>query len=238
MNQRVTAPESIIPDAAMVAEYLERHPDFFEQHLELLTRLQVPHPSGVATSLVERQLQMLREQNRQLHSKLNELVAVARNNDGLAKRMQSLALSLLEADDLDEMLTGTQCLLREEFGADAVVLRLAASTRQQSLNDNSAFIDPDRLAPFASLLHSGKPRCGRLTSEQYRCLFDSGTAAIASTALVPLRGTDWQGLLAIGSNDDQRFHPGMGTLFLQRIGELLSTALGPYLFPLQPAASV
>jgi hypothetical protein len=74
-----------------------------------------------------------------------------------------------------------------------------------------------------------------LTSQQTRYLFDDAAAQIASTALVPLGGFDWKGLMGIGSRDHRRFHPGMGTLFLSRIGELISHALQLHL---QKPASV
>ena len=50
-------------------------------------------------------------------------------------------------------------------------------------------------------------------------------ATVASAALIPLGGGEWRGLLVVGSVNPGRFHPGVGTLFLERIGELVSQAL-------------
>jgi len=39
-----------------VTDYLVRHPEFFESHGEVLAKLKVPHPTGRAVSLIERQV--------------------------------------------------------------------------------------------------------------------------------------------------------------------------------------
>jgi uncharacterized protein YigA (DUF484 family) len=44
-----------------------------------------------------------------------------------------------------------------------------------------------------------------------------------------LRTSQTFGLLALGSPDPQRFHAGMGTLFLTRLAELASVAAGRFL---------
>ena len=41
----------------------------------------------------------------------------------------------------------------------------------------------------------------------------------------PLRDGDAFGLLALASEDAQRFYPEMGTLYLKRLGELVAAAI-------------
>ena len=45
-------------DAHTVAEYLRLHPAFFAEYDELLPDLIIPHQSGQAVSLVERQVKL------------------------------------------------------------------------------------------------------------------------------------------------------------------------------------
>ena len=73
-----------------IVDYLLSHPEFFEAHPELLVKLKVPHPSGTAVSLIERQVEVLRGQNRQLERKLVDLIEVARANDTLIERIHRL----------------------------------------------------------------------------------------------------------------------------------------------------
>jgi uncharacterized protein YigA (DUF484 family) len=148
-----------------------------------------------------------------LHDKLLELVAIARDNDRLAERVQRLALDLLDArGGLDELLHGIKAILRDEFNADCIALCLEAALVAGSGAEE--FLRPEALALFEGLLQVGKSRCGRLRPEQATALFGDCAPQVASAALVPLGDGRWRGLLAVGSWDEQRFHPGAGTLFL------------------------
>ena len=229
MNERQNALALDQDTEQTIAAYLRAYPDFFTRHLELLESLHIPHPCHPAQSLLERQVALLREQNTQLRKKLRELLEVARDNECLSKRMQSLTLGLIEATSLDDMLLNIQCVLRDEFNADFIALRLAARPLQNDLIMEREFVSAHDLQTFAKLMRADRPFCGRLTAEQTLNLFDDAAPCIASAALVPLRGTDWSGLLAIGSIDQSRFYSGAGTVFLSRIGELIAHALQPFL---------
>lgn len=233
MTSGVNAPPNPRLEEAIV-EYLRSHPDFFNRHLELLDSLRVPHPCRPAVSLIERQLLRLREENTRYRERLRELVTVARENESLAQRMQALMVGLMEAADLHETMNALQAVLRDDFNADFTVLRLVAEPlvgeADRECMASWTFTDAGDLAILQGLLGTRKAFCGRLTREQARCLFDD-PVPLGSVALIPLQGGGWWGLLAVGSRDQERFFPGMGTLFLTRIGELVSHALSPYLRP-------
>ncbi|MDX1655975.1 MAG: DUF484 family protein [Candidatus Competibacteraceae bacterium] len=213
----------------LVADYLRDHPDFFTRHLELLNTLTVPHDCHPAVSLIERQLALFREQNVRLRRKLLELIEMAQRNDRIAERMQRLSLVLIEADTLEDLLMGIQAVLRDEFSAEFTALRLAARPLGEDPGVAEVFVSPAALAPLERILSAGSPQCGRFSQDQLNPLFADSAPRIASAVLVPVRGTDWQGLLAVGSREEGRFQPGMGTLFLRRMGELIGCALAPYL---------
>ena len=85
-TQRKRGFEETVTDEEAVAQYLQNHPEFFEGYADLLARMRIPHPAGGAVSLVERQMSILRQQNRQFERKLVDLVEVARSNDQLTSR--------------------------------------------------------------------------------------------------------------------------------------------------------
>lgn len=233
MNEGLKASPSIDPHVEQtVAEYLKIHTDFFTRHLELLNTLRIPHPCGSAISLIERQILLLREQNAQFRKRLLDLVEVARYNDHLSERMQRLALGLIEANGLDELLHIIKEVMRDEFNADFTALRLAAQPLETGLANEEEFLDAEALASFESVLKADRPICGRLTDAQAWLLFGRAASQIASAAIIPLQGPDWRGILVIGSLDKERFQPTLGTLFLSRIGSLISHALRVHLSPL------
>jgi len=99
MNGELEKPLADEVDEKMVADYLRHHADFFERHQGLLAELHLPHKTGVAVSLVERQIKVLREQRKQLKNKLGGLIRNAQYNEELSQRLHQLTLKLLSAGD-------------------------------------------------------------------------------------------------------------------------------------------
>lgn len=211
-----------------VAEYLAAHPDFFESRLELLNDLRIPHPTQNKTvSLVERQLMSLRDQAQQNRRQLQELVTVARENERLGRQLHELTLALIETATFDELINTLQDELRGQFQADAVELRLFSQAElEKAVNEG----EPGP-AVFRNLMDQGRPKCGVLNTDQLAYLFGSQATETGSVALVPISAKRTLGILAIGSRDPARFHPGKGTDFLRRLGEVVSRTLQVMLEP-------
>jgi uncharacterized protein YigA (DUF484 family) len=218
-------------DEERIERYLGLNPDFFERHQTLLARLRLPHMrTGSAVSLVERQVEVLREQKTDADRRLGEFVAVARANDQLADRIHRFTRRLLRAADAVSALHTLEASLREDFDAFHSVLLLTAPTETLRGASNEPFLrmvasDDANMRSFEALLATGKPRCGQVRDTQRDFLFGPESATIGSVALVPLGDSGALGLLALGSAERERFHPGMSTEFLKRMGELISDAL-------------
>lgn len=218
-------------DDAGVADYLQRHPDFFERHPDLVAVLRVPHPSGGAISLIERQVELLRQHNRQLERKLVDLIEIARANDAAVERIHQLALVLMESEDLIDLLAALQDSLRNRFGAEAVAICLFrgdAGSLQGGPARRIAADDP-ALAQFANFLKGGKPQCGRLRPAQLEFLFDGAAADVGSAALIPLGEHAELGFVAVGARSEDHFSPALGTVYLGHIGALVACALRRFL---------
>ncbi len=215
-----------------VAEYLQTYPDFFERNGPLLAKLRLPHlrDAGSTVSLVERQVEVLRERNQSLERKLKELVDVARANDALADRIHRLSQRLIRAHTLLDTINAVEASLREDFDARNSVLVLFLPEARSQEEAAGRFLrtfdlnDPE-IKTFESLLQAGKPRCGQIRDAQRDFLFGKDSVEIGSVALTPLGPKGAMGILAIGASDAERFHPAMSTEFLSRIGELVAYAL-------------
>ena len=216
-----------------VIEYLHKHPRFFEGNLNLLSEMSLPHPSGNAISLIERQVNVLRDNNHKLEQKLNNLIQIARENDRLNARIQKMVLALMEAQGLDESIYALQTTLHEEFNADSIALRIFRKPNDPEGLDTKMFISRDNEIEelFSSFFNQNKPLCGALDARQADLLFEDNAEAIISSALVPIVKDNCFGILAIGSYDINRFHSAMGTVFLTYIGEMVGRSLDPHLQP-------
>ena len=211
-----------------IAAYLQRNPEFFERHQALLARLKLPHARGGSTiSLIERQIEVLREKQAALESKLAELVRVARANDAIADRLHRFTRRLLRGAPRSETLRRIEAGLREDFDAFNATLVLIGDAPEP---EAPAFVrtvraDDAQLKSFETLFASGRPRCGQARDSQREFLFGPEGVSMGSVALVPLGEKGAVGLLALGSADRDRFHPGMSTEFLARLADLVADAL-------------
>ena len=226
---RGVEPDSVSED--QIAEHLVAHPEFFERHPGVLTRLKLPHQRGsAAISLVERQVLVLREKHAALEQKLRELIENGRTNDATADRTHRLTRRLLRARDPGAVVAALETSLREDFGASRWVILIT----DPSLSALESAASPHlRVVPrgspelkiFETFFESARPRSGQIRDTQRDYLFGADGSQVGSTVLVPLGERAGLGLLAIASHDTERYLPTMSTDFLVRIGEIVSEAI-------------
>ena len=208
--------------AEEVAQFFRSHPQFFDQHPELLESIYVPHPyGGRAIPLSERQILSLRDKVKLLEAKLGELLKFGEANDALSEKVHRLAAGLLGARDFAAAAQALRFHLREDFAVPHVALRLWGRPLPAGAPESAPVADELR----ARVEAMGAPLCGPAAGSPFLPWFGDAEEHVRSLALVPLGQTRAAGLLALGSEDAQRFYAEMGTLYLRRIGELTAAAL-------------
>ncbi len=205
-----------------VAAYLKEHPEFFEQYAEVVADVFIPHPhGGRAISISERQILTLRERGKQLEGKLTEMIQFGEENDVIGEKVHRLVLALVGARDLPALRHAIDYNLREDFSVPHVALKLWHPAADDGVSEATRVF-------ASSLVH---PHCGPLAMADTAAFFGEAAPLLKSYAYVALRGADSFGLLALASEDAQRFYPEMGTLYLTRIGEIISACLRRQLEP-------
>lgn len=201
-----------------IAAYLMQHPDFLVHHPEVLAKVHIPHGAGGAISLIERQVAVLREQLGAERGRLSHLMARARDYERLSSGLHELTVRLIVARDMTQAYHALEMVLREEFCADAVALKLFPVEPDQRASDPlvNAFID---------FIDRDRCLCGPLRPNQSEPLFGDNAPSIQSAALIPITSHDRTGVLAIGSSDAKRFTSDMGTDLLERLGAIASAKL-------------
>ena len=208
--------------AEEVAQFFRTHPQFFDQHPELLEAIYVPHPyGGRAIPLAERQILSLRDKVKLLEGKLAELIKFGEANDAISEKVHRLAVALVGARDFPALAQSLYFHLREDFSVPHVALRLWGRVLPAGTPEGAPVEDALR----AQVEAMGAPQCGPAAASPFLAWFGDAREHIRSMALVPLGQTRAFGLLALGSEDAQRFYAEMGTLYLRRIGELTAAAL-------------
>ena len=210
-----------------VAAYLKEHPDFFENYADVVADVLIPHPhGGRAISISERQILTLRDRAKQLEAKMGELIQFGEENDVISEKVHRLTLAMVGVRDLPALMHAAAFNLREDFAVPHVVLRL---WHPGALADSSDPRTSDATQAFAASL--SHPHCGPLAMADTAGLFGEAAPLLKSFAYVALRGKETFGLLALASEDAQRFYPEMGTLYLTRIGEVAAACLLRFLEP-------
>lgn len=219
--------EDLTPE--QVADYLRANPDFFVEQDELLRSLTLPHDSGRAISLVERQVHLFREQRDTLRRELVELVSIARHNDRLFEKSKRLLMQVIEARTLNDMAAAIDDSIRGDFGLDAAsVLLFTDQTLPDASQGALHVVSPDLARTRLGMLLDGERAvCGQFRESEREFLFPDREEPIASVALVPLRHEELVGVFAVGSCQPGYFDQSMGSLFLSYISDTLSRLLPP-----------
>ncbi|MBX9850010.1 MAG: DUF484 family protein [Rhodocyclaceae bacterium] len=214
-------------DPNEVARYLQSHPEFFEHYADLLAHVHIPSPhGGKAISITERQIGILRDKSRQLEGKMSELIGFGEENDIISEKVHRLGVALLGAKDLASAVATIYDHIGNNFAVPHVLVRL------WGVGSGGA----PEFAPVADVLKAQvgamtHPYCGAIAGQEVAGWFDEH---VRSVAQVPLRepsthGTTHEGacfgVLLFASEDVRRFYADMGTLYLERIGDLAAAAL-------------
>lgn len=212
-----------------VAQFLKDHPDFFSQHTELLSALSVPHPySGQTISLGERQVMLLRDRARGLEVKLREFIQFAEENDAIGEKLHRLALGLQRGRSLEAVLQALYLSLREDFNVPHACLRLWTPAPLPEAVAGLVEFTPVSDRIWETVTGLAHPRCGHEAPEEVMMWFGESATHLRSFALAPLREPQVQGLLALASEDFQRFYPEMGTLYLTWLAEQAAAAVSRF----------
>ena len=218
-----------------VSRYLTDNPEFFNRKADLLLGLSIPHESGAAISLLERQVAMYRERNLELQNRINDFIFNAEENDALFERTRIVILELLKTNNLDELSNAVELTLKSEFAAHASRLFFIGANfpdnKDQTVENNLRTLEekPARKT-LGKLFEKKRTFCCELTPEQAKLLFPDTKKDILSAAIIPvhlneaLRKESGMGMptLVIGSEKHNHFNTSLDTLFLDFIGEILS----------------
>lgn len=203
-----------------VVAYLKENPEFFVRQPGVLEALELRHEASGAESLIEHQVVVLRERLAELQQRLDQFRHRAQENEAVLRRVHDLYLALVRSADSQRLLADFSERMRHDFNCDAC--RIVLLHEESELETIPGLVERRESEAVRALAARGIV-CGRLATETLSELFDEDTAAqTRSTAVVPLG--DW-GLLALASGDEDKFYPGMGTLFLELMGLMLEQSL-------------
>lgn len=212
----------------LVKQYLCDHQDFFVNHPDLLDEIRLPHESGEAVSLIERQVSVLRDRNKEMRNRLSNLLDNARENDRLFDKTKRLVLAMLECNDFGDLVDALYYSFDKEFLIPHTRLIVfgnektpSSVARIENINYAKGFL--------GKRLKASRIVSGGLDARETQFLFDNDAEKIGSAAIAVLSHGNIMGVLAIGNPDPEYYRSSMGTLFLGHIAEVLDRLIPKYL---------
>jgi uncharacterized protein len=226
VNSKVNAELS----SEQVAEFLKKNPNFFAEHDDLILDLTIPHESGKAISLLERQVTLLRASGIEARQKLGNLLENARNNDQLFDTTRNLVLALLRARNTTELGEACQDQLGNLANIDALEVIFVQHEHLNVADTVRTYPPKKMMQDFKDVFRLKRTHCGAMEKWQLDILFPTAGDSIKSTALCPVvNNGEVFALLAFGSNGEEYFNTNLDTLFLDFIGSVVGAILSKQL---------
>lgn len=217
------------PTADDVAAFLTANPDFFTDHEDLLTGLQLPDSRKGTVSLVEKQIDVLRGKHRKTRDQLNAFVEAAEQNKDIFDKSSRLILDLMAASKSSVFFEALERSLKRDFKCKAYSLLIFGKPRQ--INHFTSRIPADSAREYVgALMKAREPTLGVLRASEQDFLFRHQSEKVKSAAVLAVRERNKRfALLAIGSEDPHYFSPAQDTLFIGFIADALAKLLPRHL---------
>jgi len=217
------------PIDKVVREFLRDNPTFLDENTDILETMVLPHNSGKAVSLVERQVGVLRDRNSEMRSRLDNMLQTAKDNDLLFEKTKRLVLNLLEAKTLGALVEAVYDSLGKDYGIEFYSLTLFGDDKKLPRTMARVASTEKANERVGTLIGANRAVCGILREDEMVFLFGERGRQVGSVAAVPLRYDSLYGILAVGNSDPNFYKSSMGTLFLSYIAEILNRVLPNHL---------
>ena len=195
-------------DAKDVELFLLDNLDFFESRESLLSEMKFKDSTSSASSLLERQIYKLRDEQKDLMGLLTSFIQTAQLNEDLFNKSKELTLSILDASDKDEVISAVQNDFTKSFNINNCQLNFYSNSEIDNIEKETGMS-----------FHKGAIHCGSFSSEKMEFLF--GDSKVESAAIAVLVNKTEIGLLKLGSYERTRYLGDEDTTFIEYIRDIL-----------------
>ena len=195
-------------DAKDVELFLLDNLDFFESRESLLSEMKFKDSTSSASSLLERQIYKLRDEQKDLMGLLTSFIETAQLNEDLFNKSKELTLSILDASDKDEVISAVQNDFTKSFNINNCQLSFYSNSEIDNIEKETGMS-----------FHKGAIHCGSFSSEKMEFLF--GDSKVESAAIAVLINKTEIGLLKLGSYERTRYLGDEDTTFIEYIRDIL-----------------
>ena len=210
--------------AEQVIAFLRENPNFFKTHPQLIADMNFTHETDGAVSLIQRQVELLREHQNTTRKRLAELTGFARTNEALLDRILALSVSMAGASTPKAILKNLTKVIIQDFGLDSVYLIVEQKNWPMG-NENIVGLTADDLGKLRNAVYNLSVFVGRPPAKVKDLILQDKTDKTASIAMSRFKYRGVDTYLIIGSADQNHFTSDMSTDFVAYIAECLQALL-------------
>ena len=200
-------------DPRDVEIFLLENLDFFKDRESLISELKFNHSSaGTASSLLERQIHRLRDEQKELMDLLSSFMKTASLNEDLFNKSKDLTLNILGSTSNEEITKTVKQAFLEKFNVDVCELSFYENEEIEDLENKTGLS-----------LHKGAIHCGPYAKEKISTIFKN--QEVQSMVLSVFISGKKIGILALGSFDRSKYLGDEDTTFIQYIRDIVEKRL-------------
>ena len=200
-------------DPKDVEIFLLENLDFFKDRESLISELKFNHSSaGTASSLLERQIHRLRDEQKELMDLLSNFMKTASLNEDLFNKSKDLTLNIIGSTSNEEITKTVKQAFLEKFNVDVCELSFYENEEIEDLENKTGLS-----------LHKGAIHCGPYAKEKISTIFKN--QEVQSMVLSVFISGKKIGILALGSFDRSKYLGDEDTTFIKYISDIVEKRL-------------
>jgi uncharacterized protein YigA (DUF484 family) len=200
-------------DPKDVEIFLLKNLDFFKDRESLISELKFNHSSaGTASSLLERQIHRLRDEQKELMDLLSNFMKTASLNEDLFNKSKDLTLNIIGSTSNEEITKTVKQAFLEKFNVDVCELSFYENKEIEDLENKTGLS-----------LHKGAIHCGPYAKEKISTIFKN--QEVQSMVLSVFISGKKIGILALGSFDRSKYLGDEDTTFIKYISDIVEKRL-------------
>ena len=200
-------------DPKDVEIFLLKNLDFFKDRESLISELKFNHSSaGTASSLLERQIHRLRDEQKELMDLLSNFMKTASLNEDLFNKSKDLTLNIIGSTSNEEITKTVKQAFLKKFNVDVCELSFYKNKEIEDLENKTGLS-----------LHKGAIHCGPYAKEKISTIFKN--QEVQSMVLSVFISGKKIGILALGSFDRSKYLGDEDTTFIQYIRDIVEKRL-------------
>ena len=224
-DSKVNKPSVLSSEDILI--YLNEHPEFLQQHPQILENQALDHECGDASSLLERQVKVLRQRVQDYANKLDGLVATAQRNDSQFEKTKDLISTLGGCQNLSQVTAALKASFIDAFQADIVKLIILQDSEEQAPDLVTLSANAEEAKALTSITEKTDAFCTPVKNSPLAGMLADTAKPMHSCAVLPIHYQQQAlGLIIIASAAEDHYSKELDTLFLNHVATVSSEVVG------------